>query len=734
MERHTEHDEVVSNSNSNVEEQAKIQQLELKQQQMQQQMAQMLQMLSAQNGAVGGGNLGGGGGGGGGGGDSAYPCQDFGQKAFKRENPEPSYPPSSSASSGIGASSSNEGSINNNSAGTEHLTKEKLWDLYMAGRVTLDGVADVKVSTHPSKPAASEPVDSDIEEIVEEEEDPSREGFSANDWALVFDDGKICAILCEPCRKSGKEPIPIRGDSLDKLKSFGEQHLVFRHNHAPKGHPHQVGPNILQCKICKLFFRAEKLLERHSKTCVVVKKEPASNNIVPCKVELSRSKAVEAEVSKKRKLSAGGGGENGASDKRRYNASTKVEPGSQPESSAIAASKTKTRVEKDKPTKKNGKDDGKNVDIKSFFKASNKSKESSKNDAPENDSTPANGHSADDDNDDVPAANNDDDDEGYDGGEKNAGLPLDLITLGDRWHEGDRPEGGFACPLCKTRPLSRPIFIEDHVAAHHFKQKRYVCTICRKKNEEEEDEKNHVQCAWSHKSTLNEHLQKNHSLQFARQEKLNFKLMVIEPLHPDAVNTMRLFFKLYPKKGEKVKEKYTPKKPTAGDNNQKKSKCPECDQKFYTQEERTLIDHIMWRHRDAPRYHCHHCESDAGFGMVAGFEDHCKREHGCDKNDFVSLLLMKVDKVPEELAKQYYIDDNDYQDLHKGREVISDDEEDMPQKKEIVAEKVPDMKIGFRQKEMFFVCRFDECDWTLSSRELFLNDKINKHTKTHHSD
>ena len=53
----------------------------------------------------------------------------------------------------------------------------------------------------------------------------------------------------------------------------------------------------------------------------------------------------------------------------------------------------------------------------------------------------------------------------------------------------------------------------------------------------------------------------------------------------------------------------------------------------------------------------------------------------CDKNDFVALLLMKVDKVPEELAKQYYIDDNDYQDLHKGREVIGDDEEDMPKKK-----------------------------------------------------
>ena len=89
-------------------------------------------------------------------------------------------------------------------------------------------------------------------------------------------------------------------------------------------------------------------------------------------------------------------------------------------------------------------------------------------------------------------------------------------------HHHPLPIGGFACPLCKTRPLSRPIFIEDHVAASHFKQKRYVCTICRDKHdkEENEDEKKKIQYAWSHKSTLNEHLQKNHSLQYARQEKV----------------------------------------------------------------------------------------------------------------------------------------------------------------------------------------------------------------------
>ena len=55
---------------------------------------------------------------------------------------------------------------------------------------------------------------------------------------------------------------------------------------------------------------------------------------------------------------------------------------------------------------------------------------------------------------------------------------------------------------------------------------------------------------------------------------------------------------------------------------------PECDQKFYTRDPRTIIDHVMWRHRDAPRYHCGYCKDDTGFGMIAGFEDHCKKEHG----------------------------------------------------------------------------------------------------------
>ena len=128
---------------------------------------------------------------------------------------------------------------------------------------------------------------------------------------------------------------------------------------------------------------------------------------------------------------------------------------------------------------------------------------------------------------------------------------------------------------------------------------------------------------------------------------------------------------------------------------------------------------------------------------------------------------MKVDKVPEELAKSYYIDDNDYQDLHKGMEIISDDEVEMPVKKvgeklknlfnchraktcfsvtdgarlcnlhslykfqEIVAEKIADMKIGFRRMEMFFVCQSGKCDWTMSSRELHLQEKIGSHIKTH---
>ena len=67
-------------------------------------------------------------------------------------------------------------------------------------------------------------------------------------------------------------------------------------------------------------------------------------------------------------------------------------------------------------------------------------------------------------------------------------------------------------------------------------------------------------------------MKSKHSLQWARQEKLDFKLSEVEPLLPDAVNVMRLFFKIYPKQGTSVKPKYTPKKPNVSDTNQKKSK------------------------------------------------------------------------------------------------------------------------------------------------------------------
>ena len=60
---------------------------------------------------------------------------------------------------------------------------------------------------------------------------------------------------------------------------------------------------------------------------------------------------------------------------------------------------------------------------------------------------------------------------------------------------------------------------------------------------------------------------------------------------------------------------------------------------------------------------------------------------------------MKVDKVPEELAKSYYIDDNDYQDLHKGMEIISDDEVEMPVKK--VGEKLKNLFNCYRLRKYF---------------------------------
>ena len=173
-----EHDEARSSGSAAANEQDRIRQLEQAQELMRQQMEQMSQLLQKSNGGVGG--------------EASYPCPNFGQVPFKRE-----------------AKDSSGAALNNNNsedgASDKSLNKDKLWNLYLAGKVSLDGVKDVKSKVKPSPP------DSDIEEIELEEdedeevtplpkEDPTREGFSLEDWDLVYDEGKIAAILCEPCR------------------------------------------------------------------------------------------------------------------------------------------------------------------------------------------------------------------------------------------------------------------------------------------------------------------------------------------------------------------------------------------------------------------------------------------------------------------------------------------------------------------------------------------------------
>ena len=212
--RVTEQDETASShSNSSGAERAKIQQLELEQQRMKAQMDQLLQLMnggggtgkgsdSANNGSSGDSGVGSGG--------TAYPCAGFGQLPFKREAGDASSAASISGSA-TSRSTSNSATSNNNShenngshidnnntAGTEALDKEKLWKLFCAGKVSIDGATDVKPKAGSNR--AVDAPEAEIEEEEEEEEDPSREGFAVKDWALVYDDGKIDAILCEVCR------------------------------------------------------------------------------------------------------------------------------------------------------------------------------------------------------------------------------------------------------------------------------------------------------------------------------------------------------------------------------------------------------------------------------------------------------------------------------------------------------------------------------------------------------
>jgi hypothetical protein len=164
-------------------------------------------------------------------------------------------------------------------------------------------------------------------------------------------------------------------------------------------------------------------------------------------------------------------------------------------------------------------------------------------------------------------------------------------------------------------------------------------------------------------------------------------------------------------------------------------KCPVCEDKFYTDDDRTVIDHVMWKHREKPRYHCSICGDTTNFGMISSFDEHCKKEHSCDKNDHIQKLFLKVDSLPLDIAKEFFLEDAEYQELQKGREELSDVEDDGEEKENILktepALEVANMEVGFKRKEMFLICNVKTCDWRLSSRELFIADKLKDHVKTH---
>jgi len=606
---------------------------------------------------------------------------------------------------------SDRGHDNNNS----DLNKDKLWELYLAGKVKVltDEDAGSECGSTTASTASgrngpeilAEKRGSSVGKAVKKEmkRDPGDEGDErlktlgfSDDWSPVWEGNTLAAILCRVCKSQGKEPAPIKGTPVDKLKNFGEQHLVFAHGRAPVGSKFQVGPRPFQCPTCSLYFAGDNLLKKHRPKCEEEGGDKRSTR--QCKIELKRIDTIsDGNVSES---------SDGGRNKRKHQDDeddSKVKKRGRPRASTGVA-KVKAEPVEDS--------------VLGGYDAGDEDQDSAIASKPKADKPKAK----------KPTSKDKEEDDIVD-------LPH---SLGNKWLDGKQLEmwGCFPCPLCSTRALAKPIFIEDHVAGTHFKQSRYSCKICKDNGEEYKR---------AHKGPLEDHIKKEHSMQWNRREKLGLKLILEGPLCRDAVNTMRLFFKMFPKKEEKDKEppknkKYLPKKQTSSsDCNTKKSKCPECDQKFYTSEERTLIDHIMWRHRDKPRYHCGHCGVDdqgkykTSFGMVAGFEDHCKKEHQMNKNDWLQLLFMKVDKVPEELAKQYYIDDDEYQELHKGAVVVSDVEEDEVDKKEVQEvppEKIPDMKVGFRKKEMFLVCT--KCDnFELSSRELYIADKIKTHVNTH---
>ena len=186
-----ENEETRSSGSMSTGEQERIRQLEQQQEQMRLQMQQMVQLLQANSTKAP---------------ESSYPCPNFGNVDFKREK---------DIADVSNHNKSNKSNNNNNlREANKNLDKEKLWSMYLAGKVSLDGKEAVKFESGTTS-SDDEVVEVELEEEEEEEEAAGKkktpgkgapkpasenEGFNLDDWDLVYDEGKVVAILCEPCR------------------------------------------------------------------------------------------------------------------------------------------------------------------------------------------------------------------------------------------------------------------------------------------------------------------------------------------------------------------------------------------------------------------------------------------------------------------------------------------------------------------------------------------------------
>ena len=359
-------------------------------------------------------------------------------------------------------------------------------------------------------------------------------------------------------REEGKEQRPIKSNCDDKMMSLGEQHRFFRHQRDAIGYPVEADFYNQQCKTCHWFFPVKRILEGHEKTCGG---------------SAARWEAVKLATKSRSQSNAADGNHqvNGGATHTKEE-TVEMKPDVAALEAAVAATITVTTPALAKivttpaqpvPTfqstlqkhrvrpckvllvrnkyveellkKRKRPDDGKEnaepakkvkiepletpVDVKPVVK--------------ENTIALAKV---------VPTHDMEEPDVNLD-------LPMDVLSMGNRWWENTPLPGGFSCPLCRTRPLSKPVYIEDHVSAQHFKQRRFVCKICKEDGKDISD--------WPHRTTIEQHLKKVHPKLY--REKGN-ALCHVRPLIPGVVNVMRLFFKLYPKPGEKIKDVYQPKK------------------------------------------------------------------------------------------------------------------------------------------------------------------------------